>query len=491
MNTFTLIALALIALFGRFLPKLIQFIKLVLWSRKLPGPTIGELIENAKKRQILFWFKELREKHGSPFRIWLGKDLVVFFTDPDDVKQLLSDNTLLHKSNNYKLFSPWLGNGLLTNSGESWHSRRKLLTPAFHFRILSEFKEPMEENCKLLVDHLQKKANEEEFDVFPYITLLTLDVICETAMGIKKNAQMQSESEYVKAVKNILRVLSQRSFSIWHRNNIFFNYTSLGREMLANLKILHGETNRVIKLRRKLLQDSKIHSLKDAEASYDSIGQKRRFAFLDMLLISQMEGIPLSDRDIREEVDTFMFEGHDTTSSAIGFAIYLFSQHAEVQQLAYEEAIALEGREKEPMPYLEAVIKETLRIYPSVPFYSRLLTEDMKMDKLTVPKGASVTVLSYMVHRNENCYPEPEVFKPERFLQNNKEVHPFSFVAFSAGPRNCIGQKFAMLELKCTLSCLLRNFEFLPVQGFKPHPFADFVMKSSNGIKIRIKPRKN
>uniref|UniRef100_A0A1I8NHL3 Uncharacterized protein n=1 Tax=Musca domestica TaxID=7370 RepID=A0A1I8NHL3_MUSDO len=440
MNTLALIAFALWALFMRCLPKIMEFIKLRQWSSSIPGPTISELIENVKKGQILSWFKELRQKHGSTFRIWFGKDLMVFFTDPEDIKQLLGNNNLLYKSSNYKIVTPWLGNGLLTNGGESWHTRRKFLTPAFHFRILSEFKEPMEENCRILMRRLDEKVEGGEFDIYPYITLFALDVICETAMGIKKNAQMQSESEYVKAVQQICHILHKRSFSFWQRNNIFFKFTQDGRKRDACLKILHDETDRVIKLRRKMLEDSKITSMLEAEKSCDSFGQKKRFAFLDMLLISQMEGVPLTDREIREEVDTFMFEGHDTTSSAIGFAIYLLSQHAEVQKQAYEEAVAFEGREKESMPYLEAIIKETLRLYPSVPFYSRSVKEDLQVGQITVPKGASVSILSYMVHRDEQYYPEPEKFDPSRYFKNEKDLHPFSFVAFSAGPRNCIGE---------------------------------------------------
>lgn len=151
--------------------------------------------------EILNWLKELRERHGSVFRIWFGKDLMVMFTDPEDIKQLLGNNTLLSKSRNYELLEPWLGKGLLTNGGESWHRRRKLLTPGFHFRILGEFKEPMEENCRILVRRLREKANGDSFDIYPYITLFALDAICETAMGIRKHAQLQSDSEYVQAVQ--------------------------------------------------------------------------------------------------------------------------------------------------------------------------------------------------------------------------------------------------------------------------------------------------
>lgn len=489
MNALALIAFALWALFMRYLPNIIQFLRIRKFAATIPGPSIGELIENAKKGQILAWLNTLYKKHGPVFRIWFGKDLMVFFSDPEDVRQILSNNKLLRKSKNYELVEVWLGKGLLTSANEAWQRRRKLLTPAFHFRILSEFKEPMEDNCQILISKLREKANGEQFDIYPYITLFALDAILETAMGIKKNAQMQSESEYVKAVQTICRVMHKQSFSFWQRFELLYRFTDSYKERSEALKVLHGETNRVIKLRRQMLQDTNIHNMADAEKS-DDVGGKRRLAFLDMLLISQLEGGSLTDREIREEVDTFLFEGHDTTSSAIAFCIYLLSQHEQEQQRAYEEAVAMQGREKESMRYLEAVIKETLRIYPSVPFYSRKVQEDLQVGNLTVPKGASVSTLAYMVHRDEKNYPEPEKFNPERFLVTDKELHPFAFVAFSAGPRNCIGQKFAMLELKLSLSSLLRSYEFLPVKDFVPNPLAELVMKSGNGIQIRMRPRK-
>lgn len=206
--------------------------------------------------------------------------------------------------------------------------------------------------------------------------------------------------------------------------------------------MLHGETNRVIQQRRKQLQLAKVEQGKAQQQEDNDVGGRRRLAFLDMLLLAQMEGngSELSDVDIREEVDTFMFEGHDTTSSALAFAISLLSKHADVQQRVYEEAVELEGREKESMPYLEAVIKETLRLYPSVPFFSRGVLEDLQVGDVTVPKGASVSCLVYMLHRDPESFPDPERFDPDRFYLNENKLHPFAFAGFSAGPRNCIGQ---------------------------------------------------
>lgn len=254
------------------------------------------------------------------------------------------------------------------------------------------------------------------------------------------------------------------------------------------MKILHEETWKTIALRRKMLEDCNynVNAVSDDDENF---GTKRRLAFLDILLIAQKEGADLTDSEIREEVDTFMFEGHDTTSSAIAFAIYQLALNPVEQQRAYEEAIAMEGREKETMKYLEAVIKETLRLYPSVPFFGRCLQEDFEVRGMKIPKGVNVSVFAYMCQRSEKWFPEPDKFDPERFLSAEKELHPYAFVAFSAGPRNCIGQKFAMLELKCSLAYILRHFEILPPENFEPVELAEVIIKSGNGLEVKLRKR--
>lgn len=141
------------------------------------------------------------------------------------------------------------------------------------------------------------------------------------------------------------------------------------------------------------------------------------------------------------------------------------------------------------MKYMEAVIKETLRLYPSVPLFSRLVSEPFDLNGKLLPKGTFISILAYVLHRNPNIYPEPQKFYPERHLVDNEDLHPFGFVGFSAGPRNCIGQRFAMLELKCTLSKLLRAFEFLPVNEFEMVVVPELVMKSATGVQVRLRKR--
>lgn len=150
---------------------------------------------------ILPFLLECIEKYGSKFCIWLGTDLAIFITDPEDVRAVLSSQEMLHKSKNYKIERNWLGDGLLLAGGEKWQKSRKLLTPAFHFNILKEFKSAMDECCEVLITKLDTVATGQSIDMYSYMALFALDVIFETALGTKKNAQEKSDSEYVKAVK--------------------------------------------------------------------------------------------------------------------------------------------------------------------------------------------------------------------------------------------------------------------------------------------------
>ena len=195
----------------------------------------------------------------------------------------------------------------------------------------------------------------------------------------------------------------------------------------------------------------------------------KRMAFLDILLHTKTEdGRDLTLADIQEEVDTFMFEGHDTTAAAMTWATYLIGRYPDVQRRVCDELEDIFGGDTErpitmddtkKMKYLECVIKESLRIFPSVPMVARVTTEDCIIDKHVVPKGTQVLIFTYLIHHSPLIWEDPEVFDPDRFLMENLiGRHPYAYIPFSAGPRNCIGQRFALLEEKVMLSQLLRNF---------------------------------
>jgi len=383
-----------------------------------------------------------------------------------------------------------LGTGLLTSDGHKWKDHRRLITPAFHFEVLVRFLDVMNEQAEIMVDRLKKHADKgDSFDIFLYITACALDIICETAMGKKVNAQaVEGHTEYVDAIYEMSTLIVKRFENPLYRSDFFFSLSSKGRRQKQLLEILHSFTRKVIKERKQLLAKEK---------ESPETRTERRPAFLDILLQSNLDGQPMPDEDIREEVDTFMFEGHDTTSASLAWTAHLLGLYPEIQETCYNEIREVMGDSKyvtyemlKQFKYLEMVIKESLRVYPSVPFIGRKLTDDIIIDGVAIPKGTDVGISIYTIHHNPLHWENPEKFDPERWsIENSKDRDPYSYIPFSAGARNCIGQKFASNEEKVVLAILLLNYKITTVnKDSKMLP--ELILRPMNGTHVKIESRK-
>ncbi|XP_023703487.1 cytochrome P450 4c3 isoform X2 [Cryptotermes secundus] len=437
-------------------------------------------------------------------RIWIGSLPYILVFLPETVEPILSSSRHIEKSRDYSYLQPWLGTGLLTSAGAKWHKRRKTLTPAFHFKILEDFIDVFLEQSSILANKLKREINNEAgFNIFPYVTHCTLDIICETAMGRRVNAQENSDTEYVKAVYEIGSIVQNRQAKIWLQPDWLFRWTLLHKRQENCVRILHGFSNKVIQERKELLklqEQNKTVPTEHEEEYSIAFGHKKRLAFLDLLLEASQNGAVLSNEDIREEVDTFIFEGHDTTSAAISWALFLLGGQPDMQEKVREEINEILGTDTErrftmkdlnSMKYLECCIKEALRLYPSVPVIARQLNEDIKVAHYTVPAGTTALVLTYMLHRNPETFPQPEKFNPDRFLPENVlGRHPYAYIPFSAGPRNCIGQKFALLEEKAVIASILRTYRVEAVDRREDLTLlGELILRPKHGLRIKIFPR--
>ncbi|KAH8387442.1 hypothetical protein KR093_007117, partial [Drosophila rubida] len=451
-------------------------------------------------------------KYGKMYRVWILNQLAVFSTDPRDVEVILSSSQHITKNNLYNLMLPWLGTGLLMSTGRKWHARRKIITPTFHFKILEQFVDIFHQQSNILVEQLQQYADgETALNIFPIICLMALDVITETAMGTKVHAQMSPELPYVRAVFDMSNIVTVRFIKPWQRIDWMFRLLQprLALKQAQLIKTMHDFTESVIQERREALVNDQQRQAGNVEG--DDLGQKRRMALLDVLLQATINGEPLSNEDIREEVDTFMFEGHDTTTSGISFCLYEISRHAEVQQRLVQEIHAVLGenkqqaatlRELNELKYMECVIKESMRLHPPVPIIGRNFKEDVEIRGKLVPAGTNYTIGLYVLLRDEREFEAPNEFRPERFVVNDaattatettpstqaQQQHSYAYLPFSAGPRNCIGQKYAILEMKSVISKLLKHFELLPL-GPEPRHMLSLVLRSSNGIHLGLRQR--
>lgn len=541
--------------------KLIRFIQFRRKIDKLPGPpalnpilgnipaSVFSLLTNdSQKHAAEFYTSQIQSVLGHTliykdeqlFRLWIGQEPVVCVWKPEAVEQVLGDNFLLEKSYHYDFLRPWLGNGLLTSPGRIWRPRRKLLVPSFHFNILQPFVGVFDRKSKLLVRNIKLKlASEEQAgnisqdttsiveDITPLVTACTLDAICETIMGVSIDAQENPNNDYCQSVYVVGETFLERIIQPRYWLDLLFRYTELGKLYNYHLNRLHSFTRQVISEKKsnklstgqskhvsaqkssilsklKVLQQSTIDSYL---AKQKGDAHKLPKAFLDLLLeraSGDSANLKLSDEDIREEVDTFMFEGHDTTAMALSWTLFLLGHYTNAQERLRQEvdqffaeysldeqSAEIELNDIKQLKYLDCVIKEALRLCPSVPFIGRQTTSDFKIANHTVPAGSVIFVLIYQLHRNPDIFPNPELFDPDRFLPENvRGRHAFAYVPFSAGPRNCIGQKFAMAEMKTMLLHFLRNFTFESITPLdKARVQMEMVLRPKSALNIRIKAR--
>lgn len=222
---------------------------------------------------------------------------------------------------------------------------------------------------------------------------------------------------------------------------------------------------------------------------------------LDHMIEISDDNPEFTENDIINEACTFMLAGQDSVGAAASFCLFLLAQHPQYQQQCHDEIDKIYQNstkyyvptldELSKMKYLEQCIKETLRLYPSVPMIARKLGEDIQIGNNCIPSGSNILIFPYATHRIEHIYPEPEKFDPERFsAENIGKRHPYAFIPFSAGPRNCIGYKFAIIEMKTIISLILNNFILKPVPGkTKIQPIFRFTVRAHGGLWLRLEPR--
>ncbi|KAF8386607.1 cyp-42A1 [Pristionchus pacificus] len=436
----------------------------------------------------------LEENGDRICRIWFSGLPFVLIYGAEEVEAVLSSSKVLHKPFHYRFLSAWIGDGLLISDPEKWRPRRKLLTPTFHYDILKDFVEVYNRHARTLCTRIFETAGEKYADVFHKVTLCTLDIICEAALGVNIDAQ-NTHSPYLDAVMDMKKIVFRRQLAPQYYPEFLFRWFGEGREQEKCVKILHDFTGTAIRARKKMADEAGgVQNLVEKEAREG----RRRMAFLDLMLDMHAKG-DLSLEGICEEVDTFTFEGHDTTSASINWFLHLMGANPDKQRRVQQELDEIFGdsdrdvtyEDLSRLKYMEAAIKETLRLYPSVPIFARQVTEDLRIKDHLLPTGTGIVIMPSMVHKDTRYWPDPEVFLPERFLDTEANRHPYSYIPFSAGSRNCIGQRFAIMEEKCVLAILLRQFKVeAKLATHDMRIAAELIIRPMYGNEIRLTRRK-
>ncbi|XP_033217287.1 cytochrome P450 4C1-like isoform X2 [Belonocnema kinseyi] len=464
-----------------------------------PGPKSYPLIGSAyvfygDPRYVLNRITNIFTTYPSPFKLEVGPKIYIGTSDPKQIKNILMSPKALEKDDFYRFSQSWVGNGLLTAPASIWRVHRKLIQPAFNIKVLESFVEVFQKQATIMANEMSAEVDGKEFKTIHYLSSCTLNVICESAMGVSIISEEEKKKGYLEESERAIIALSQRGFKVWLHPDIFFNLTKTSKMYYKSVAYLQSITNYIIRRRRSEIEKESVTST--------FLGQRK--PFLDLLLELSDNEKKLSNEEIREEVDTMLFGGHDTTATIISFVLLMLALHPDIQAKAYDEIYnnfgsddpevsPLDYKDLLKLEYLERVIKETLRLFPVSPILLRKITEDLNIGAYTIPKGCSAALSIFVLHRDEKYWPNPLKFDPDRFLPEEVDKrHPFSFIPFSGGPRNCIGLLFAMMSMKVILTTILRKYviktdNIVPVKDIKLKILV--LLKPVKPLAIRIEKR--
>ena len=350
------------------------------------------------------WTMRVQETRAKLDRLWLGPTwMSVGLYHPDTVKKVLKEPKDITV---YSLFKPWIGDGLLLSSGKKWFRHRHLLTPAFHYEILKPYVQVSNSCLKVMLEQWEVLAKKKEpVKIFDSISHLTLDVLLQCAFSYESDCQRTgTNAPYVNSVFKLLQLIVKRSQVLIYYYDAIYWLSSDGREFRKCCAVVHEHSKRVVHERKKALGlESKNADL--AKALEITKHQQKYLDFLDILLTAADEdGNRLTDVEIMDEVNTFMFEGHDTTTSGISWTLYCLAKYPEHQEKIREEVRnVLMGREwleyndLKDLKYTQWCIKEAMRLYPPVVEFYRILSKDIELQwSLRIKDTLGAGLLSFI-----------------------------------------------------------------------------------------------
>ena len=339
-----------------------------------------------------------------------------------------------------------LGNGIVTNRDTQSHRvHRKLVQPGFHFRRLNDYATIMSDYTDA---YISSWGQQESRDISDDMYRLTMFIVCKTLFDIDMESMADEASQIGKAMDELQELTQKRYASPFYFPSAM--PTPLNLELRKGKRILHHTV-------QQMLDERAISGTQD------------RGDLLSMLLeASYDDGTKMSPKQVMDELVTLFSAGHETTSNALTWTIYLLARHPDIcAKVQTEVDTVLKGRKAgfddlEALPYTEMVIKESMRLLPPVwTLNMRSASREIEIDGLVFPKNKRVWLSPYALHHSPQYFPEPDHFNPERFREANEKLIPrYAYSPFGLGPRTCIGNSFAMMEAKIILASIVQQYDF-------------------------------
>jgi cytochrome P450 len=408
--------------------------------------------------------------HGDTFRFHFGgvKEAIVT-TNPAVIQHVLKTNAEnYHKSEiQVKRMGHFLGKGLLTTHGEAWRTQRRLIQKGFDRKQLDVLSSIMQDSLADSLRDFDQQARIGPVDIYPHLMKITFGMVGRSLFGARlKEEDIDLISLTISTVQEFMvRQTIQPYLNPWF---------SLSGELRRHEEMRARADGILLDYITRRRQEAPGHDL------------------LQILMDARYsDGEGMSDELVLSESMQLLVAGHETSSNALSWLLYLLSSRPDcLDRVRQEFDSVLGGR---PLSYSEVpkfefatqVIQEALRLYPPFWMVDRMALADDRVGDLAIPRGSTIVVFIYGAHHSPQYWENPESFDPERFTKANEKLHrPFTYLPFGAGPRGCIGGNYAMLQILMILSVLLRKYDLrlVPGQTIAARPMV--ILRPEHGIRM-------
>ncbi|XP_058536589.1 cytochrome P450 3A6-like [Ochotona princeps] len=450
----------------------------------IPGPTPLPFLGSLMGYRKGMWHFDMKcyKKYGNKWGLFEGRQPVLVITDPEMTKKVLLKECYSSFTNG-RSFGPLgiMKNALTNSKDEEWKRLRTLLSPTFTSGKLREMLPIISHYGDVLVKNLSQEAEKgKPVNLKEILEAYSMDVITATSFGVNIDSLRNPQDPFL---KNLRRLLNLNLFSPLLFSVTLFPFLTPVYEALNVTRYPRDVTDFLITSVEKIKEER----LKDKK--------KHRVDFLQLMINSQNSKEvdsykALTDTELVAQSIMFLFGGYETTSNTLSFIMYLLATHPDVQQklqqeidTAFSNKMLVTYDAVMQMEYLDMVVNETLRLYPLATRIERICKKDIEINGVFIPKGTIVAIPTYALHQDLKYWTKPCEFRPERFNKKNKDnINPYVYLPFGAGPRNCIGMRFALMNIKLALVRLMQNFSFKPCKETQIPP-----KLATHGI---LKPKK-
>ena len=389
------------------------------------------------------WMERCQRRYGDLWTMKIAQEGPwVMLSHPDAVKQVFKgDPAVFHAGEANAILRPLVGHNSVLTLDEAAHmTQRKLMLPPFHGERMQRYGELMRAVAEREIDSWPVGS---AFSVWPRMQAITLEIILQAVFGLEEGPRLE-------ALRERLRSVLERSTA----TSSILLMALLGPDRFERLRMVRRTLDPADELLHAQIRERR------ADPALDE-GED----ILSLLLQARYEdGEPMSDTELRDELMTLLVAGHETTATSLAWTMERLVRHPDKLERLRDEVEAGEDQ------YMEAVIKETLRLRPVLPVVVRRLTEDTEVAGWELPRGVAVAPCIHLMHRRPDVYPEPRAFRPERFLE--EPAGTYTWIPFGGGVRRCLGASFAQFEMKQVLAAMVSRVEVSTA-----HPAPERVMR--------------